>query len=466
MRFKTTRELTRALLKASPEEQRRIIWSMTAADVLALDADFEAWAHEAQLPPKREGWRTWLMMAGRGFGKTRAGAEWVETIARSRPGVRIALVGATIDEARRVMVEGVSGVLSVAKMRRHRVKWEPSIGRLKWPNGSEAQLFSGDNPDGLRGPEHDFAWADELAKWGDPEGAWMNLQMGLRRGSRPPVVVVAACSGASWRAVPLAVEIAGAQTTARTATAETVMGTATSTLAVGQSRLLDLANSLDVKLSDIRQWLESRDDDALVAGANLAVIGDEIFQFGSAVPLGDGLFRLSRLLRGRRGTEWAMDLHSAGERFALLDPVHLMSLSIERANIGADLRVTAEGPDDADAVPVDRVIWGEALKPPSPVHLRTSIDLDGNLLCTWARRSRSGWEWLDGVDAPLGCASERYLVTLDGSLGSIVREVSSPSTKFSAGELSGVGGSTVELKVAQVGDFAASHPAAISIPNT
>jgi phage terminase large subunit-like protein len=129
------------------------------------------------------------MMAGRGFGKTRAGAEWVEKIARSRPGVRIALVGATIDEARRVMVEGVSGVLGVAKRRRHRVKWEPSIGRLRWPNGSEAQLFSGDNPDGLRGPEHDFAWADELAKWRDPDAAWMNLQMGLRRGNRPRALV-------------------------------------------------------------------------------------------------------------------------------------------------------------------------------------------------------------------------------------------------------------------------------------
>ena len=159
MNFTSTRELMLALVDASPEEQRRIIWSMSVGDVLALDADFEAWAHESQLPPKTDGWRTWLMMAGRGFGKTRAGAEWVEKIARSRPGVRIALVGATIDEARRVMVEGVSGVLSVARRRRHRVIWEPSIGRLRWPNGSEAQLFSGDNPDGLRGPEHDFAWA-------------------------------------------------------------------------------------------------------------------------------------------------------------------------------------------------------------------------------------------------------------------------------------------------------------------
>jgi phage terminase large subunit-like protein len=87
------------------------------------------------------------------------------------------------------MVEGVSGVLSVARRRRHKVRWEPSIGRLRWPNGSEAQIFSGDNPDGLRGPEHDFAWCDELAKWGEAEAAWMNLQMGLRRGSRPRALV-------------------------------------------------------------------------------------------------------------------------------------------------------------------------------------------------------------------------------------------------------------------------------------
>jgi len=189
VRFESVRALMRALVKRSPEEQRRIIWSMTPADVLALDADFESWAHQAQLPPGQEGWRTWLMLAGRGFGKTRAGAEWVDALARSRPGVRIALVGATIDEARRVMVEGVSGVLVVAARRRHRVKWEPSLGRLTWPNGSEAQLFSGDNPDGLRGPEHDFAWCDELAKWREAEAAWMNLQMGLRRGRRPRALV-------------------------------------------------------------------------------------------------------------------------------------------------------------------------------------------------------------------------------------------------------------------------------------
>ncbi|MFP5328588.1 MAG: DNA-packaging protein [Alphaproteobacteria bacterium] len=177
------------LATASLEEKWRILRGATASDLLKFDAKFENWAHRAQLPPGGEGWRTWLMLAGRGFGKTRAGAEWVEKQARSRPGVRIALVGATIDEARRVMVEGLSGILSVAANCRRKVSWEPSLGRLKWPNGSQAQLFSGDNPEGLRGPEHDFAWCDELAKWRDADQAWMNLQMGLRRGRRPRALV-------------------------------------------------------------------------------------------------------------------------------------------------------------------------------------------------------------------------------------------------------------------------------------
>jgi phage terminase large subunit-like protein len=187
--FELSEREMRLLAQAPKPLKRKLIWDMTLSDAWDFDAKFENWAHKAQLPPDQEGWRTWLMMAGRGFGKTRAGAEWVEKIARSRPGMRIALVGATIDEARRVMVEGVSGVLTVARRNRHRVKWEPSIGRMRWPNGSEAQLFSGDNPEGLRGPEHDIAWADELAKWREAESAWMNLQMGLRRGSRPRALV-------------------------------------------------------------------------------------------------------------------------------------------------------------------------------------------------------------------------------------------------------------------------------------
>jgi phage terminase large subunit-like protein len=177
------------LAKASEEQQGRVLEGATAESMLKYDADFEHWAHKNQLPPNGEGWRTWLMLAGRGFGKTRAGAEWIFRLANGKPGVRIALIGATISDARSIMVEGVSGLVTVARNYRRRLSWEPSLGRLKWPNGSEAQLFSGDNADGLRGPEFDFGWADELAKWRQAEHAWDNLQMALRRGPRARALV-------------------------------------------------------------------------------------------------------------------------------------------------------------------------------------------------------------------------------------------------------------------------------------
>ena len=180
----------KGMLKAATEEQQRKIFeTATVEQMLKLDADFEMWAHENQLPPGGEGWRVWLMMAGRGFGKTRAGAEWIFRLANGKPKVRVALVGASIADTRTIMVEGVSGLLSIARRYRRRLHWEPSLGRIKWPNGSEAQLFSGDHADGLRGPEHDFAWADELAKWRQAEAAWDNLQFGLRRGQRARALV-------------------------------------------------------------------------------------------------------------------------------------------------------------------------------------------------------------------------------------------------------------------------------------
>ncbi|MEO5773818.1 MAG: terminase family protein [Sphingomicrobium sp.] len=179
----------RLMMGRSEAGQRRIIAHMSALEALMFDADFEMWAHDGQLPPDAEGWTTWLMMAGRGFGKTRAGAEWIHKLATQRSGLRIALVGATMHDARRVMIEGVSGLLTIAHRHQRSVRWEPSLGRFNWPNGSEAQIFSGDNADGLRGPEHDFAWADELAKWGQADDAWMNLRMGLRRGRRARALV-------------------------------------------------------------------------------------------------------------------------------------------------------------------------------------------------------------------------------------------------------------------------------------
>lgn len=158
MKLPLTLADAKRLAKMPDDELAAWLAKCRPIDLLAMDASFELWAQRGQLPPQSEGWRVWLMMAGRGFGKTRAGAEWIHQLA-SGVRRRIALIGASIDEARNVMVEGMSGLLTVARKRRVRVKWEPSLGRLTWPQGSVAQLFSGDNPDGLRGPEHHFAWA-------------------------------------------------------------------------------------------------------------------------------------------------------------------------------------------------------------------------------------------------------------------------------------------------------------------
>lgn len=202
MTFEDARRLFEWLQGATQEQVAKFIERMTFADLLQLDAWFELWAHKSQLPPLGEGWRVWLMMAGRGFGKTRAGAEWIYRLASGKRGLRIGLVGASIGDARSIMVEGVSGLLAVAKQNHQRLVWEPSLGRLKWPNGSEAQLFSGDHADGLRGPEHDFVWADELAKWREAEAAWVNLQFGLRRGPGPRALVTT-----TPRSIPLLTRI-------------------------------------------------------------------------------------------------------------------------------------------------------------------------------------------------------------------------------------------------------------------
>jgi phage terminase large subunit-like protein len=199
--------IVQMLARGDYEEAVAMIMALPVAALISLDTRFELWAADGQHAPCGEGWRVWLVQGGRGFGKTRAGAEWVHGLAMARR-CRVALVGATLDEARRVMVEGPSGLIDVAAAHRTRLKWEPSQRKLTWPNGSTATLFSGEDGDGLRGPEHDFAWCDELAKWGDPEGTWDNLMFGLRRGTRPRAMVTT-----TPRTMPLLNRLRAAPTT-------------------------------------------------------------------------------------------------------------------------------------------------------------------------------------------------------------------------------------------------------------
>lgn len=156
-----------------------------------LDADdipyaWWLWAREDQLAPDGD-WRTWLLLGGRGAGKTRTGAEWIRQ--RVKHGAsRIGLIAPTAADARDVMVEGPSGILSVCYERDADYKgditgrplYEPSKRRLTWQNGAVATLFSADEPDRLRGPQHDTLWSDELAAWNHLREAWDMAQMGLR----------------------------------------------------------------------------------------------------------------------------------------------------------------------------------------------------------------------------------------------------------------------------------------------
>ncbi len=154
---------------------------------------FEFWALDHQLPPEGQ-WRNWVILGGRGAGKTRAGAEWVRAqVEGARPqdpgrARRVALVGETLEQAREVMVFGESGILACSPPDR-RPRWIATRRMLEWPNGATAQLFSAHEPETLRGPQFDAAWVDELAKWKRAEEAWDMLQFCLRLGDDPRAVV-------------------------------------------------------------------------------------------------------------------------------------------------------------------------------------------------------------------------------------------------------------------------------------
>jgi phage terminase large subunit-like protein len=150
----------------------------------------EAWWarwHKGQVPEK-EDWDVWLLRAGRGFGKTLAGAEWVWARARETPGALIALVGANVDDVYKVMVAGPAG-LQAAAASGEEARWVASQRRVDFSTGARAFAYSAETPRKLRGPEHDHAWCDELAKWAHGDETWDTLAMGMRRGERPRIVI-------------------------------------------------------------------------------------------------------------------------------------------------------------------------------------------------------------------------------------------------------------------------------------
>ncbi|NRB19448.1 MAG: DNA-packaging protein [Rhodobacteraceae bacterium] len=180
--------------------------------LIALPYLFDHWALPHQRPPGGD-WRSWIILGGRGAGKTRAGAEWVRAqVEGSLPmdaGVarRVALLGETYDQVRDVMIMGDSGILACSPPDR-RPTWKATERKLIWPNGATAQAFSAHDPEALRGPQFDAAWADELAKWKKARSSWDMLQFALRLGPDPRI-----CVTTTPRNVPVLREILGLSST-------------------------------------------------------------------------------------------------------------------------------------------------------------------------------------------------------------------------------------------------------------
>lgn len=189
-------------------EKRKHLESLTNREIDAINWWMVEYARDSQLPPDGDDWEGWLCLTGRGFGKTRTGAETTDEFARSGEVEFIHLVAATAADARDVMVEGESGLLAVAKPG-FMPQYEPSKRRVTWANGCVATLFSAEEPKRLRGPQCGFAWSDETAFWQYDEATWDNLQFGARLGKfvrqivtttpRPTKLIKSLIANPKWR---------------------------------------------------------------------------------------------------------------------------------------------------------------------------------------------------------------------------------------------------------------------------
>ncbi|HET9639042.1 MAG TPA: hypothetical protein VFP12_07535, partial [Allosphingosinicella sp.] len=284
--------------------------------------------------------------------------------------------------------------------------------------------------------------------------------------SRPRLLVAAAGVEPGWRRADLIASFdgGGSWSAAGTTAPAAVIGTALAVPAPAGSALIDERGGLEVELLNDSMWLESRSDAALADGANFALLGDELIQFGDAEPLGGRRFRLTRLLRGRRGTEWAAGPHAPGEPFVLIEADSLALVEAPLGSLGGEARVLGQGLGDPEGVPAVRTVAGEAMRPPAPVHLKAERLADGGLALSWVRRSRAGWVWLSASDTPLGEESESYRLTLAGEGFERSLTLAAPAYLYSTADQAADGLSgPLAVAVVQLGTSAPSRPASLVI---
>ena len=270
-------------------------------------------------------------------------------------------------------------------------------------------------------------------------------------------VYLAVSSAGGWKPVTVETFVGAEPLAVMAATRKAVIGTAETVLGDGTSMLVDQRAVLMVRMIDTAQPLGNADDAALATGANLAMVGSELIQFGRAELVSPGLYRLTRLLRGRRGTEWAIVGHGASEMLCMIDAAALRSVEVPRGAVGSVLGAVAHG--IADVVPLpraERLLSGEAVRPPSPCRLvagRSAVELQ----LGWTRRSHRGWRWVDAMDVPADAFAERYRVTLSGAGGQVVVETSDRALTVPVAGLPGAAGQPLTVAVEMLGPFAASH---------
>lgn len=276
----------------------------------------------------------------------------------------------------------------------------------------------------------------------------------------PRICVLAAGSGAGWRQAALLYSLDdGASWIAAGATAApAVIGRIAAPPVAASAWLADRRSRVVVALARPDMVLGDADAAMLAQGANLALLGDELVQFARADPLGAGRWAVSDLTRGLRGTEAAIGLQRAGDRFALIEADGVASIALPVTAIGRRVRVLASGTGDADPVEAAVAVTGASVAPPAPVHVSAKELPDGGLAITWTRRSRAGWSWIDGADVPLAEEAERYRVTLTAGGTERVVDVAEPRLILSAAERPG---GALALAIVQRGTLASSPPTRI-----
>ncbi|MCW1429146.1 phage tail protein [Novosphingobium sp. JCM 18896] len=281
---------------------------------------------------------------------------------------------------------------------------------------------------------------------------------GTGNGDAPTIYAAASAETANWRGAALYVDRGDGALEPLGPSGRTrgLIGEAETALAPAHPLLFDRGAGVVIRLVDPAMDLIDASGRQLALGANRALLGDEIIQFGRAEPLGAGRWRLRLLLRGCGGTEAALANHVAGERFVLLDG---RPVALDPARVGSvpGVQIAAVGFGDDAPVLAPIALRGVGLRPPAPVHPRVAAAPDGALELGWTRRARGGWAWRDGVDVPLQEQVERYIVTLgDPAAPAAVWEPSEPRLALSAATLAAL--PTGALRVRQQGSHALSEP--------